>query len=102
MSIIDGNLDSLKFEIQEESRHGARIKVVGVGGCGLNAVSRLVEEGLEGPEFFAIDTDAQALAACHVPFGGAKADLGILTRSRLAPSSQPDSAAAPAPERPRW
>ena len=47
MSIIDGNLDSLKYEIQEESRHGARIKVVGVGGCGLNAVGRLVEEGLD-------------------------------------------------------
>jgi cell division protein FtsZ len=67
MSIIDGNLESLKYEIQEESRHGARIKVVGVGGCGLNAVSRLVEEGLQGPEFYAIDTDAQALQACGVP-----------------------------------
>src|SRR5690348_13410327 len=67
MSIIDGNLDSLKYEIQEESRHGARIKVIGVGGCGLNAVGRLVEEGLNGPEFYAIDTDAQALNACNVP-----------------------------------
>jgi cell division protein FtsZ len=67
MSIIDGNLDSLKYEIQEESRHGARIKVVGVGGCGSNAVGRLVEEGLTGPEFYAIDTDAQALASSNVP-----------------------------------
>jgi cell division protein FtsZ len=80
MSIIDGNLDSLKYEIQEESRHGARIKVVGVGGCGLNAVGRLVEEGLVGPEFYAIDTDAQALNACNVPNKiqiGAKLTCGL-------------------------
>jgi cell division protein FtsZ len=80
MSIIDGSLDALKYEIQEESRHGARIKVVGVGGCGLNAVGRLVEEGLVGPEFYAIDTDAQALNSSNVPNKiqiGAKLTCGL-------------------------
>jgi cell division protein FtsZ len=83
MSIID---DSLKYEIQEESHHGARIKVVGVGGCGLNAVGRLVEEGLTGPEFFAIDTDAQALKACNVPN---KIQIGAKLTASLGAGSDP-------------
>ncbi|CAN6471837.1 unnamed protein product [Victoria cruziana] len=39
----------------------ARIKVVGVGGGGNNAVNRMIKSGLQGVEFFAINTDAQAL-----------------------------------------
>lgn len=39
----------------------AKIKVVGVGGGGSNAVDRMIEEGLEGVDFIAINTDAQAL-----------------------------------------
>ncbi len=39
----------------------ARIKVVGVGGGGCNAVNRMIEEGLTGIEFIAVNTDAQAL-----------------------------------------
>jgi cell division protein FtsZ len=39
----------------------ARIKVVGVGGGGCNAVNRMVEEGLQGIEFISVNTDAQAL-----------------------------------------
>ena len=39
----------------------ARIKVIGVGGGGSNAVNRMIEEGLSGIEFVAVNTDAQAL-----------------------------------------
>ena len=39
----------------------ARIKVVGVGGGGCNAVNRMIDEGLQGIEFISINTDAQAL-----------------------------------------
>src|SRR5512137_1185363 len=39
----------------------AKIKVVGVGGGGCNAVDRMISEGLQGVEFIAINTDAQAL-----------------------------------------
>ncbi len=39
----------------------ARIKVVGVGGGGCNAVNRMIQEGLQGVEFVAVNTDAQAL-----------------------------------------
>jgi cell division protein FtsZ len=42
----------------------AVIKVVGVGGGGTNAVSRMVDAGLKGVEFIAVNTDAQALLAC--------------------------------------
>src|SRR5229473_4363853 len=59
MSLLDSDL---KYEMQEEFR-GARIKVVGVGGAGSNAVGRMIEEGLEGVEFFVMNTDLQALAS---------------------------------------
>jgi cell division protein FtsZ len=43
----------------------ARIKVVGVGGGGGNAVNRMIEAGLRGVEFVAVNTDAQALVMSH-------------------------------------
>jgi len=67
MGLMDSNLDNLKYEMEEESRAGARIKVVGIGGGGCNAVARMVEEGLDGVEFYALNTDLQALTACNVP-----------------------------------
>jgi cell division protein FtsZ len=45
----------------------ARIKVLGVGGGGSNAVNRMIEEGLRGVEFVAINTDAQALMLSDAP-----------------------------------
>src|SRR5206468_6348470 len=42
----------------------AVIKVVGVGGGGTNAVNRMVDAGLTGVEFIAVNTDAQALLMC--------------------------------------
>ena len=39
----------------------ARIKVIGVGGGGCNAVNRMIEEGVQGIEFISVNTDAQAL-----------------------------------------
>ena len=45
----------------------ARIKVVGVGGGGSNAVNRMIEEGLGGVEFISINTDAQALLLSNAP-----------------------------------
>ena len=48
-----------------ESSYLAVIKVVGAGGGGTNAVSRMVDAGLKGVEFIAINTDVQALQACE-------------------------------------
>ncbi len=45
----------------------ARIKVVGIGGGGSNAVNRMIEEGLAGIEFVAVNTDAQALLLSEAP-----------------------------------
>src|SRR5450432_927030 len=74
MGLIDSDMDDLKYEIEEEARLGTRIKVVGVGGGGCNAVVRMVQEGLEGVEFYAMNTDLQALSACKVPN---KLQLGV-------------------------
>ncbi len=45
----------------------ANIKVIGVGGGGQNAVNRMIEEGIQGVEFIAINTDAQALMSSSAP-----------------------------------
>jgi cell division protein FtsZ len=45
----------------------ARIKVIGVGGGGQNAVNRMIEEGIEGVEFISANTDAQALTLSKAP-----------------------------------
>jgi cell division protein FtsZ len=66
MGLLETGFDHLKFELQEESRKGARIKVVGVGGGGSNAVARMIHEGLEGVEFHILNTDAQALESSLV------------------------------------
>ncbi len=49
------------FEIMEAQSQDAVIKVIGVGGCGGNAVDHMIEQGVQGVEFIAINTDAQAL-----------------------------------------
>jgi len=59
--------DTLRLTLHEELRSGARIKVIGVGGGGGNAVSRMVQAGLSGVEFMVANTDAQALRANPAP-----------------------------------
>ncbi len=49
------------FEFEETPIQNARMKVVGVGGAGGNAVNRMIDEELEGVEFISANTDAQAL-----------------------------------------
>jgi cell division protein FtsZ len=48
-----------------QSESFARIKVVGVGGGGCNAVNRMIEEGMQGIEFITVNTDGQALLLSH-------------------------------------
>ena len=58
---------TLRLKLAEEARTGARIKVVGVGGGGSNAVNRMVQAGLEGVEFIVTNTDLQALKLNAAP-----------------------------------
>lgn len=51
----------MNFEFEETASQNARMKVVGVGGGGGNAVNRMIEERLSGVEFISVNTDAQAL-----------------------------------------
>ena len=50
------------FEIVNEQAAGPVIRVIGVGGAGGNAVDHMIEQGVEGVEFYAVNTDAQVLA----------------------------------------
>jgi cell division protein FtsZ len=59
--------DQLRILLEEEARAGARIKVIGVGGGGSNAVNRMVQAGLAGVEFIVANTDQQALANSAAP-----------------------------------
>jgi cell division protein FtsZ len=65
MADQDGTL--LRLKLDEEGRAGARIKVVGVGGGGSNAVNRMVQAGLDGVEFIVANTDLQALKLNAAP-----------------------------------
>jgi cell division protein FtsZ len=76
-----------KFEIQEETRRGARIKVIGVGGGGSNAVCRMFEAGLEGVEFYVMNTDSQALENSSVPN---KIQIGSKITHGLGAGSDPE------------
>ena len=63
----NSDLGSLRLKLDEEVRSGARIKVVGVGGGGSNAVNRMVASGLDGVEFIVANTDLQALRLNPAP-----------------------------------
>jgi cell division protein FtsZ len=80
MGLMESNIHNLKYEIEEEACHCARIKVIGVGGGGCNAVARMAAQGLNGVEFYAMNTDLQALSACNVPN---KLQLGVKVTNGL-------------------
>jgi cell division protein FtsZ len=65
----------------------AVIKVVGVGGGGTNAVNRMVDAGLRGVEFIAVNTDAQALAMCDADI---KLNVGHELTKGLGAGANPD------------
>src|SRR6266568_5452863 len=77
----------MRIQFHEESLRGARIKVIGVGGGGGNAVNRMIQAGLEGVEFIAANTDVQALKLSLAPV---KLQLGVRLTSGLGAGANPD------------
>lgn len=70
----------MRLTLDHDFRPGARIKVIGVGGGGSNAVNRMVDAGLQAIDFIVANTDAQALAQSRAPVRlqiGAKLTNGL-------------------------
>jgi len=79
--------DDIRIQYHEDTRRGARIKVIGVGGGGSNAVNRMIAAHVEGVEFIAANTDAQALENSQAPV---KLQLGVKLTSGLGAGANPD------------
>jgi len=77
----------LRIQYHDEPVHGARIKVIGVGGGGGNAVNRMIQARMEGVEFIAANTDVQALKLSQAPV---KLQLGVRLTLGLGAGANPD------------
>jgi cell division protein FtsZ len=75
------------LRVQEATDSVARIKVIGVGGGGGNAVNRMIDAQLRGIEFIAANTDGQALNKCRAPI---KLQIGGLLTKGLGAGADPD------------
>src|SRR3989338_5907408 len=75
------------FELADSYNKGAKIKVIGIGGCGGNAINTMIESRLEGVEFMAANTDSQALKASKAPI---KIQLGVSLTKGLGAGANPD------------
>ena len=76
----------MRIQYHEEPLRGARIKVIGVGGGGGNAVNRMIQAHMEGVEFIAANTDVQALKLSQAPI---KLQLGVRLTSGLGAGANP-------------
>src|SRR5277367_478309 len=79
--------DDLRIHYNDEIPHGARIKVIGVGGGGNNAVNRMIAANVVGVEFIVANTDVQALQLSNAPV---KLQLGVKLTSGLGAGANPD------------
>jgi len=78
---------SMVFEFEEEKHEAAKIKIVGVGGGGCNAVNSMIELGLKGVQFIALNTDAQALKNSNADI---KIQIGNETTRGLGAGADPE------------
>jgi cell division protein FtsZ len=83
----DDLIGKLKFHLVEDVI-GAKIKVIGIGGGGGNAVNRMIEAGIEGVEFIAVNTDVQALSNNRA---GTKLQIGGQTTKGLGSGGRPET-----------
>ena len=80
-------MSDIRISFNEEARNDAKIKVIGVGGGGGNAVNRMIDAGLEGIEFIVANTDLQALRMSHAPV---KLQLGVKLTNGLGAGANPE------------
>jgi cell division protein FtsZ len=78
---------NLRVSFNEEQQDGAKIKVIGVGGGGSNAVNRMIRAKVEGVEFIAANTDLQALKLSQAPV---KLQLGAKLTKGLGAGANPE------------
>src|SRR5579885_463778 len=88
-TVVDMQKDeaSIRISFNEEPRNDAKIKVIGVGGGGGNAVNRMIDAGMEGIEFVVANTDLQALRMSHAPV---KIQLGVKLTNGLGAGANPE------------
>jgi len=79
--------NGMRIQYHDEPIRGARIKVIGVGGGGGNAVNRMIQARMEGVEFIAANTDVQALKLSQAPV---KLQLGVRLTMGLGAGANPD------------
>jgi cell division protein FtsZ len=79
--------DDIRIHFNEETLNSAKIKVIGVGGGGGNAVNRMIESHLEGVEFVVANTDLQALKLSNAPV---KIQLGVKLTNGLGAGANPE------------
>jgi cell division protein FtsZ len=79
--------NGLRICFNEEARNDARIKVIGVGGGGNNAVNRMIDSGMEHIEFIVANTDLQALRMSRA---GTKIQLGVKLTNGLGAGANPE------------
>jgi cell division protein FtsZ len=77
----------IRISFNEEARNDAKIKVIGVGGGGGNAVNRMIDAGMEGIEFVVANTDLQALRMSRAPV---KIQLGVKLTNGLGAGANPE------------
>jgi cell division protein FtsZ len=79
--------NDIRISFNEDTRNDARIKVIGVGGGGGNAVNRMIDAGMEGIEFIVANTDLQALRMSQAPM---KIQLGVKLTNGLGAGANPE------------
>ncbi|MFB3917272.1 MAG: cell division protein FtsZ [Terriglobales bacterium] len=79
--------DDIRIQFHEEPRNNAKIKVIGVGGGGGNAVNRMIDANMEGVEFVVANTDLQALRLAHAEV---KIQLGVKLTNGLGAGANPE------------
>ncbi|MGO9273840.1 MAG: cell division protein FtsZ [Terriglobia bacterium] len=83
----DADNGKLRVDFSDELRHGANIKVIGVGGGGGNAINRMIAARVEGVQFMVANTDVQALEASLAPV---KIQLGAKLTKGLGAGANPE------------